>query len=208
MIESTGRITLQIIEDLRTGDGTGLEAFIQRYGPRLLVFIRYRLGRNLATRVEPEDVLQDFCMSILDDSGRFLERVDDRGVHRAAFQMLEGRIKDLYEFHFKTQKRDARREVRGGGSASEEGRGFTLSHLPGRGESMTQRIEQQDEYRLLLDLLEGLGEEHRQLFALKFLQELTNREIAEELGVSESTVKRLNRELTARLQELRRSPRS
>ncbi len=205
MIESTGRITLEIIQEMKQEGNDGLDAFIQRYGPRLLVFIRYKIGRNLLSRVEPEDVLQDFCMSLLNNRDRFLDKVDDRGVHKAAFQMLEGRIKDLYEFHFKTQKRDAKLEVRGGGSSDDSGKGFTLSNLPGAGSSMTQKIEMQDEYKTLLSFLDRLGEDSKRLFVLKYVQELTNQEIATELDVSVSTVKRMNQELTSNLQALRKA---
>ena len=49
-----------------------------------------------------------------------------------------------------------------------------------------------------------LDEPKRRLFVLKFVEELTNQEIADELGVSLSTVKRSNTELVQTIQRVRR----
>ena len=201
-MDSTGRITRENIEKIRGDVPRGLDEFVRHYGPRLLVFVRYKLGRRLGSKVEPDDVLQDFFATLVENSDSFLDKVDARGVHRTVFRMLENRIKDLYEFYYKTGKRDGNREVREGPSG--DSKRFSFTQVAGPTASISQRIEALDEYRSMDELVNLLEGEARRLFILKFVEELTNQEIADELGVSISTVKRLSAQLVRTIQKVRR----
>ncbi|MBI4600708.1 MAG: sigma-70 family RNA polymerase sigma factor [Planctomycetes bacterium] len=201
-MDSTGRVTIEILDRIRSGAPSGLDDFVRLFGPKVLVFINFKLGEKLRGKVEAEDVLQDFFTSIVENREGFLEKVDSRGVHRTIYRLVENHIKDLYEKHFQTKKRDSRLEVREGRSGSD---GFHLSQVAGSTGSFTHRIEAQDEYKSLQKLLDRiLDEESRKLFVLKYVEECTNQEIADELGTSVSTVKRMTAELTARIQRARR----
>lgn len=205
-METTGRITLEILQRIRSEDSSGLEAFVKHLGPRLMVFAQYHIGEKLRARVEPEDVIQDVYAAIVENREGFLDKVDRRGIHRAIYRMVENRIRDLYEHHFLVEKRAAHREAplaREGSPRS----GVELDSLASPGASLSSRIALQDEYRSLFDLLQFLPEESRKLFVMKFVQELPNQEIADELGESVSTVKRDTAELVRRIQKLRASRR-
>ena len=203
-MDSTGQITLEIIQRIRADGSSGVEAFTRRHGPKLLVFIRYKLGDQLKVKVDPEDVLQDFFMAVLENREGFLDRVDERGVHRTVFRMLENLIRDLYKHYYKTKKRDGKLEIHERRGSSESS-GIVMSQLAGPSKSFTARIESQDEYRSLRKILDDLDEDSKRLFVLKFVQELTNQEIADELKVSVSTVKRKSADLIRSIQKLRRS---
>lgn len=201
-MDATGQITQEIIQRIRTEGRSGIDAFTRHHGPKLLVFVRYKLGNQLKIKVDPEDVLQDFFIAVLENRDGFLDRVDERGVHRTVFRMLENRIRDLYKHYYKTKKRDGKMEVRERRDSNETG-GISMSQLPGPDSSFTQQIESQDEYHSLQRLLEQLDDESQRLFVLKFVQELTNQEIANELEVSVSTVKRNSSDLIQLIQKLR-----
>ncbi len=203
-MDSTGRITLEIIERIRAGSESGIDECVRHWGPRLLVFIRYKLGSRLSEKVEPEDVLQDFFASLIQNREGFLEKIGERGVHRTVFRQIENRIKDLYEHFFKTAKRDAAREVREGGRSTGGSERFSFAQVAGPTASFSQRIETLDEYRSMVRIIDRLDEPKQRLFVLKFVEELTNQEIADELGVSLSTVKRSNAELVQTIQRVRR----
>ncbi len=206
-MEETGPITIEIVEQIRSNPDEGLDAFVQHYGARLLIFVRYKLGDKLGdklkTKVDAEDVLQDFFASLVENGDRFLRGVVDRGVHRAAFRLLENRIKDLYEHHFKTKKRDSSREVREQAAPDKSG-GFQLAQIPGATASFSQRIEAQDEYNSLTRIFDGLKDDSRRLFILKFVESCTNQDIADEIGVSISTVKRDTQKLLQTIHRMRR----
>ena len=202
-MDSTGRMTHAIIEDIRVKGDAGIEAFVRHFGPKLLAFVNYKLGDRLRTKVEAEDVLQDFFASIIENRTRLLEKVDDRGVHRTVFRMIEGRIKDLYEWHFKAQKRDAALEIHEHKTPSGAG-GFSFSRVAASTASLSRKIEAIDEYNSLERILDQLEKEHKRLFVMKFIEEMTNQEMAEELGVSISTVKRQTSDLIQTIHRLRK----
>ena len=201
-MDTTGRVTIEILERIRSGAPSGLEDFVRLFGPKLLVFINYKLGDRLRGKVESEDVLQDFFAAVVEHREGFIDKVDQRGVHRTVYRMVENHIKDLYEKHFLTKKRDSRLEVREGSGSSG---GFSFSQVAGSGSSLSARIEAQDEYRSLQRILNRLEPDSQRLFILKFIEECTNQEIADELETSLSTVKRLTADLVVKIQKARKS---
>jgi len=200
-VDTTGRVTIEILERIRSGAPSGLEDFVRLFGPKLLVFINYKLGDKLRGKVESEDVLQDFFAAVVEHREGFIDKVDQRGVHRTVYRMVENHIKDLYEKHFLTKKRDSRLEVR---EASSSSGGFSFSQVAGSGSSLSARIEAQDEYRSLQRILNRLDADSQHLFILKFIEECTNQEIADELQTSLSTVKRQTTELVVKIQKARK----
>ncbi len=200
-METTGRITQEIIERIREHKTGGLDAFVRQLGSRLLLFTHYRIGEKLRARVDADDVLQDIYAAIVENREGFLDKVDRRGVHRAIYRMIDNRIRDLYEHHFLVEKRNASREVAPVRDTSRGG--AALDQVASPEASITRRIAVQDEYRSLIGILELLPATSQQLFVMKFVQELTNQEIAEELKISVSTLKREVADLVRTIQRLR-----
>jgi RNA polymerase sigma-70 factor (ECF subfamily) len=203
-MDSTGRITTEIIDRIRNGAPGGLEDFVRVFGPKILVFINYKLGDKLRGKIEPEDVLQDFFASLVENREGFLDKVEARGVHRTVYRLIENHIKDLYERHFQTKKRDSHLEVREGVGATSSRSGFSFSQVAGETASFSRRIETHDEYQSLQKILTRLDEESKRLFVLKFVEECTNQEVAEELNTSVSSVKRLTTDLVLKIQKARK----
>ena len=67
------------------------------------------------------------------------------------------------------------------------------------GPDMGEMIERQELTRILADILEELGEKERQVVALYYYEELTQKEIAEVLGVSEGRVSQLHSQALLKL---------
>ena len=207
-METTGRLTLEIIRRIREEPAGGIDDFVKHLGPRLLVFAHYKIGDKLRSRLDPEDVIQDIYTAIVENRQGFLDKVDRRGVHRAIYRMVENRIRDLYEHHFLVGKRSGHREVptvSSGRGTPRGGGGVDLDSLASSSTSISSRIALQDEYKSLCGILDLLPEESKRLFVMKFVQELTNQEIAEELDTSVSTLKREVTELIKTIQRIRAS---
>jgi RNA polymerase sigma-70 factor, ECF subfamily len=202
-VEPTGRITQDILNRIRKQESGGIEQFVRHLGPRLLVFAHYKIGEKLRARIEPEDVLQDLYIAIVENRDGFLDKVDRRGLHRAIYRMVENRIRDLYEHHFLVGKRAAGREVSPAAKGEESRPGLALDQIASPATSISSQVARQDEYRRLTSLLDRLPADSQRLFVMKFVEELANGEIAEELGVSVSTVKRQVGDLVRELQRLR-----
>ena len=82
---------------------------------------------------------------------------------------------------------------------TEEGRSFLDSLEDLAGPDMGEMIERQELTRILADILEELGEKERQVVALYYYEELTQKEIAEVLGVSEGRVSQLHSQALLKL---------
>ena len=202
-MDVTGQFTLSLIGRIREGSESGLSEFMEHYGSKLLVFINYKLGSKLRGKVEPEDVLQDFFLTLVKDRESFIGKIDDRGVQRTLYRLVDNRIKDLYEHFFKTQKRDAHREVVERPRGQETG-GFSFSQLQASTSSFRRQIETKDEFLRLQGILDSLADDEKEFFVLKYVEECTNQEMADELDVSVSTIKRQASALTTKVQLARK----
>lgn len=82
---------------------------------------------------------------------------------------------------------------------SEEGRSFLDSLEDVAGPDMTDLIERQEMTRIMADILEELSEKERLVVALYYYEELTQKEIAEVMSLSEGRVSQLHSQALLRL---------
>ena len=74
-----------LVKRARKGDRSALDELIGRQRPRLTAFARSRLGVQLATRVEVDDVLQEATLRACRDFASFTPRGED-----SLFRWLSG----------------------------------------------------------------------------------------------------------------------
>ncbi len=97
-----------VLREALAGSDAALDTLYERYGPRLLSFIRLKMGRSLRARLESRDILQaTFLKSFqhLDD----FEGQDGRALLGWLMRIAEHEIRDRADFHHR-QQRDAARE--------------------------------------------------------------------------------------------------
>ncbi|PIE59696.1 MAG: FliA/WhiG family RNA polymerase sigma factor [Desulfobulbus propionicus] len=82
---------------------------------------------------------------------------------------------------------------------SEEGRNFLDSLEDIEGLTPTERIEQDELTEIIADILEELSEKERLVIALYYYEELTQKEIAEVISVSEGRVSQLHSQALLKL---------
>lgn len=82
---------------------------------------------------------------------------------------------------------------------TEEGRSFLDSLQDFANPDMGEMIERQELARILADILEELSEKERQVVALYYYEELTQKEIAEVIGVSEGRISQLHSQALLKL---------
>ena len=82
---------------------------------------------------------------------------------------------------------------------SEEGRSFLDNLEDLAGPAMTDLIEKQEMTRILADILEELSEKERLVVALYYYEELTQKEIAEVMSLSEGRVSQLHSQALLKL---------
>ena len=82
---------------------------------------------------------------------------------------------------------------------SEEGRSFLDNLEDAAGPDMTDLIEKQEMTRIMADILEELSEKERLVVALYYYEELTQKEIAEVMSLSEGRVSQLHSQALLKL---------
>lgn len=178
------------IDGLRTGDALVLTEFMDQYRPALERLASRRIKPGLQRRVGPETVAQSVCRTFLRRAGEGqFELADGDALWRLLCAIALTKVREKVRYHGR-QKRSADREV------PIEGVRRETPEVSGPSAEETVAFEEQ-----LEQAVAGFSDEERRIFDFR-LQDLTQAEIAEEVGVSERTVRRVLKRLEARMLEL------
>jgi len=182
----------RLIRGLRDGDGRVVREFCEQYGAMLYQVAEKHLPGALRRRVGPEDVVQSACRTFLRRAqGGEFELADSEGLWRLLCAITLTKVREQARFHLR-QRRGVDQEVHPGPASGESTSGFGPADP---GPSPAEAAEFTDQFQ---QLVASLDEEERQIVDLK-LQECTNEEIAERLGCSERTVRRILKRVQAKL---------
>jgi RNA polymerase sigma factor (sigma-70 family) len=179
------------VRRLAAGDEQVAVDFWQQYGARLQGLAAEYLTSRLYRRVEPEDIVQSVCRTFLVRAreGQF-HLADSDSLWRLLCAITLTKVRQKARFHGR-QKRSFQREasldtrVAGGLAGAAE-------PTPAEAAEFADQLEQ---------LLAGLEDEERQIILLR-LEQYTLEEVAERLGCSERTVRRILKRVQSRLQRL------
>lgn len=181
-----------LIAGLRDGDSRVQQAFWDQYGPLLHNVAEKNLSPGLRRRLGPEDVVQSACRTFFRraQGGQF-QLSDNEGLWRLLCAITLTKIREQARFHLR-QKRGLQQEVHKGPLLSGESASWDVASpqpTPAEAAAFADQLQQ---------LLSSFDEEERQIVDLK-LQDFTQEEIAEKLGCSERTVRRILKRLQSRL---------
>jgi len=184
------------IRQLVEGDPQVAAEFWGQYGARLQGLAAKHLTARLYRRVAPEDVIQSVCRTFWRRAqlGQF-ELADSESLWRLLCAITLTKVREKARFH-QRQKRQLDREY----SPSP---GADASRAPiGRVEAPDPSPAEAAEFaEELQQLLAGMDDEERQLVEFK-LEQHTNPEIAEKLGCSERTVRRILHRVQSRMKRM------
>ncbi|NIP86737.1 MAG: sigma-70 family RNA polymerase sigma factor [Planctomycetales bacterium] len=181
------------VRQLVEGDERVVGEFWERYGPRLQRLADKHLASRLQRRLGPEDVVQSACRTFLRRAQRGEFQLSDvESLWRLMSAITLTKVRQKARYHSR-EKRAMDREVYPGSDRSSQApweQDFATSEpSPEEVAEFADQLEQ---------LLSGMEVEEKRLVQLK-LQNYTNPEIAEQLGCSERTVRRILSRVKARL---------
>jgi len=168
-----------LMDRIRAGDSAAARELTDRFGSHLLLIVRRFLGRDLRSRFESVDFTQTIWKSF------FANREELAGVNTpealAAYLATMARNKVVRQVrrHVNAAKRQVSREERFDHAKGEA--------TPGREPTPSKVVIAQEVWERLHD---GASPEVRQILELR-LAGLTMVEVAEQIGVSERTVRRI-----------------
>lgn len=172
----------------RAGDGD-LEArnfLLDRHRQRLRTLVAMRLSAALASRIDPSDVVQE---SLADADRRLGDYLNRRPLPFYLWlrELALERLVDLHRRHVVAQKRSVRREEPV--ALPDESMNLLAGRLASRGSSPSQRAQREEVRQQVRAALDRLSERDREVLILRHLEQLSTREIATVLNLTESAVK-------------------
>lgn len=167
---SSERTTVHVRRAI-AGDATSLGWLIERFTPGLLAQARYRMGPELARRVDPQDVVQDAWTIAIPRLGEL--STDDRRATPVALCFLTSivlfRTNQLLRAHL---RRATRLET-----ASPDA-------LPTADEGALTAAIQRETVRIVLEHVDALDPLDREVLILRGLEQRPGKEVAELLETS------------------------
>jgi len=179
-------VTEELLRRASQGDAQAIDALFSRYREALSRLVHFRIDRRLRGRMDTSDVVQEACLEAV-------RRIDDylRDPRMPFFLWLRfitrQKLVALHRNHLGVQARDPRREVRPNRLPSPSTTSVSvseriLSHLTPPADALA-RAETQ---RILQDALDRMDPVDREVLVLRHFEQLTNAEIAHEIGMDES----------------------
>jgi RNA polymerase sigma-70 factor (ECF subfamily) len=179
--------TDQLLALAGQGDRGARDRLLDRHRRRLRNLIALRIDPRMAARVDPSDVVQE---SLAEAAQRLSDYIDERPLPFYPWirQIALERLIDLQRLHVRSQKRSVRREEARLPllpDDSVEG----LAQLASMGSSPSRALDRRDLQERMRAALERLGERDREVLLLRHFEQLSVKEIAAILGISEGAVK-------------------
>ena len=177
----------ELLARAAAGDEEALTELFSRYRKRLKQMVRLRLNRRLQGRIDDSDVLQE---AYLEAARRLPEYLADRPLPFFLWlRHLTGeKLIDTHRRHLGAKMRDAAQEVslhRGPMPAASSA--SLAAQLLGRLTSPSQAAVKAETRLRVQEVLNRMDLLDREVLALRHFEQLSNAEVAETLGLNEST---------------------
>jgi RNA polymerase sigma-70 factor (ECF subfamily) len=179
----------------RPGAGE-LDALFQRALPRVLAYVRVRLGPRLRGQESSLDLVQSACREVLEDLPAEGFR-DETGFRRWLCLAAERKILDRARYHAR-DRRDAARVVPLSSALSDLevrslAEAWSSLESPSHAASLREDVERVEK------ALAALPDDYREVVVLAYLLDLPHAEIAARMGRQEGAVRVLLHRALARL---------
>ena len=173
------------VRDALGGSREALEQVYERSAPRLLAFIRLKMGRTLRAQMESRDILQATLMKSFQHLHDF-RGSDTQSLGAWLARIAEREIADRVDFH-QRQRRDAAREQ----PLDVESTESSGAAVPAPVRSALTQAILDENARHLEAAMDTLSEAHREIILLRKFEELSFAEIGRRLGKSEDACRML-----------------
>jgi RNA polymerase sigma-70 factor (ECF subfamily) len=185
MAENDGD-TADLIQKSLAGDEAALAELFNRYRPRLKRMVSLRMNARVQQRVDASDVLQE---AFIDLAQRLPDYAKDPQIEFFLWlRLVTGqRLAMVHRKHVDAKMRDVGMEVSiNRGRVPEASTFFLASGLIGQFTSVGQRAIRAEMQSKLQEVLDDIDADDREILALKHFEEMTNSEIGQVLGITES----------------------
>ncbi len=193
--------TEELLRRTGAGDRGARGALLERHRARLWRMIALRLDPRLAARVDPSDVVQD----VLAEADRRLDRyVRKRPLPFYPWlrQLAVDRLADQHRRHLRAGRRSVAREEQEPWSLPDASAAELMDRLLAPGDSPSAAVRKDEVRDRVRAALEAMAEQEREVLILRYLEQLSAREVGAVLGITEAAAKKRALRALLRLREL------
>ena len=178
--------TQQLVVLARDGDKSALNQLYGIYAERVRWMVRFRMGKELRSRLESMDLVQDTLIHALNDLDNFTYKNEGdflRWLSTIAENVLRGNLKKLH-----ANKRDIRREVPLDGYGPTTGSRLVRDHGPVETTTPSVIMSKKEDLSKLEQAIDQLKPGYREVIILAKIDGLSYKEIGKKLGKSTDAV--------------------
>ena len=146
--------------------------------------VYFRLDHRLCGRIDPDDVLQEAWLDANKRLGQFVDQQDSWTMRVWIKVILRQTLINVHRRHFSSKKRDASREQR---TAHSDGTTTPAiaEQFAGRTSTPSKVVMKKESAAKLEQAMETMRLNDQAVLRLRHFEDLTNKEVAERLGISE-----------------------
>ena len=172
-------------ERLIANDREALSILFDRHRDRLWKIVHFRMDVRMAGRLDPDDILQE---AFLEASKRLHHYSEEKLFSPFVWlRMIVGQtLIDSHRRHMQAKQRDASKEVSGRVHCFPQATSVSLADiLSANVTTPSQSMTKDEQNSQLQQAIETMAPIDQEILALRHFEELTNKEIAEVLGVEQ-----------------------
>jgi len=181
--------TQHLVTLAKDGDESALNHLCNVYGPRILWLVRFRMGKELRSKLESVDLVQDVLVSALQDLRGFTYKNEGDFV-RWLSRITENKLRNYLD-RLHADKRDIRREIRLNTRGPILEDSFAAAMEPIDNTTPSAILSKREEFDRLARAIDALKPDYRQVIVLAKIEGLPYREIGMKLGKSADAVRML-----------------
>jgi RNA polymerase sigma-70 factor (ECF subfamily) len=180
--------TNELLEQARRGDHAAREELLGRHRGQLLRMIAVRMDRRLAARVDPSDIVQEALTEASRQLPDYLRQCPlpfYPWLRRLAWEQLVA----MTRRHIGAQRRSMTREQPWEITLPDESAIALAGQLVSSGTSPSAHLKREELRDRVQAALAALDPQDREILVLRYLEQLSTRQTADVVGISEGGVK-------------------